>query len=164
MKIYEYRLPKTAERPITREFSIGNLHFHFETNSMEKNRLFQYKIPTFQRELCWTISQEIAFIESIWLDYPIGNYMVNSIDDIDSDLHNLLIDGQQRLNTLQRYFNNEFSVFGFYWNELNRLEISRFLNRKFVCLQINETDLPKLKDAYNRLNFSGTPHNENKKA
>jgi len=125
-------------------------------------------VPGFQRELCWTEDMNISFIESIWYGYDIGSYMVATYN-IDGSgglakYSDALIDGQQRLMALDRYWNNEFKVLGYYWSDLTLADTRGFNNKGFGHHEIMSINESVLKKTYNRLNFSGVQHSIKDKA
>ena len=42
-----------------------------------------------------------------------------------------LVDGQQRLTTIERYWEDQFPVFGLFWSELTKPECRRYTGVKF---------------------------------
>ena len=121
-----------------------------------------YPIPPFQRELVWSKTQEIMFIESVYLGLLSGSFCTHDVD-WDHDAKALkfsgwLIDGQQRLTTIERYWNDEFKVYGLYYSELTPPEKRRFLRTKFVQNKVILNDEALIKDLYNRMAFGGVPH------
>ncbi len=127
-------------------------------------RLMGFKLPEWQRKQCWTDQQSIRFLESIWMGISLGTFMVNySKSGLDDDTHLVLLDGQQRLRAIERYWNDELAVLGengeaYYWNELTAGEKAHFdrISFPWVCTEYG-TD-PELREAYNRHNFGGTAH------
>lgn len=65
------------------------------------------KLPGFQRGFVWSLTEQSRFIESLILGLPVPNIFL--AQDRDSKTLNI-IDGQQRLKTLQRYLAGEFSI------------------------------------------------------
>lgn len=139
--------------------------------------LLGYIVPNFQRPLVWTVEQKIRFIESAWLGFHLGTYVVNDVDFIGRKsesktdfiahpLDRFLVDGQQRLNALHCYWNNEFSVFGSYWSEIleNPPMARRFRHTHFSQMKITVKDEATICELYNRLNFGGTAHTEDQRA
>lgn len=62
-------------------------------------------IPSFQREYVWSITQASRFIESLLLGLPVpGIFMAQ-----DEDNKQLVIDGQQRLKSLQFFYEGVFN-------------------------------------------------------
>jgi hypothetical protein len=127
-----------------------------------------YPIPPFQRPLVWTRAQEIAFIESIWLGFSIGGCCTHDIDwDLDENVKpysGWLIDGQQRLTTLQRYWDDEFKVYGQYFSELSKKDRFRLLRTKFPQNIPKVNDEKIIKELYNRMAFGGTAHTPEQRA
>jgi hypothetical protein len=127
-----------------------------------------FPLPTFQRSLCWTPEQESRFIESAWLKLPIGSFTVHAMDwgkgGKAVGKSGWLIDGQQRLTTLERYWKDAFPVFGLYYSELNGAEQRRFKSIKFPHFIVDLWDEDKIRDLYDRLAFGGTAHSETDRA
>ena len=119
--------------------------------------LFGFILPPFQRGSVWNQDQQIKFMESVWLQLPIGSYMVNMRWDM-GEFDNWLLDGQQRMRALKSYLNNEFSVFGYFFSEITEIDKRRFRNLPFPRIEVDCNDLDRLKEIYNRFNFGGTPH------
>ncbi len=65
-----------------------------------------YSIPIYQREYVWKKRNQVNLIESILNDYPIGAILVFRSDKRDN-----LIDGLQRVTTLQRFSSNPKNIF-----------------------------------------------------
>lgn len=66
-------------------------------------------VPGFQRGFVWSGTEKSRFIESLILGLPVPTLFLAR--DADSNKLNI-IDGQQRLKTLQSYLNGEFSLSG----------------------------------------------------
>ncbi len=90
--------------------------------------------------------------------------------DSDSDsrylreFSDILIDGQQRVNALVRYMQNEFSVFGLFWKNLNRIEQRDFRERQIGLKKCECYEEELLKSLYNHHNFSGVRHKPTERA
>ena len=65
------------------------------------------KLPGFQRGFVWSQTEQSRFIESLILGLPVPNIFLAK--DNESKTLNI-IDGQQRLKTLQRYLAGDFSI------------------------------------------------------
>jgi uncharacterized protein with ParB-like and HNH nuclease domain len=124
-----------------------------------KFNYFNFKLPDFQRPLVWTQGQKIRLIESLLVGIPIGTYTVNESDN--PALDRLLIDGQQRVNAIKEYVNNEFKVYGLFYSEVTD---RKFHNCQFPCYVTQSDDIEYLKNYYNLMNFSGTAHKEEERA
>lgn len=121
-----------------------------------------YPIPPFQRDLVWTRNQEVMFIESAYLGLLSGSFCTHEVDwdchDKALKFSGWLIDGQQRLTTIERYWNDAFKVCGLYYSELTPPEKRRFLRTRFVQNKVILNDEVLIKDLYNRMAFGGVPH------
>ena len=65
------------------------------------------KLPGFQRGFVWSLTEQSRFIESLIIGLPVPNIFLAR--DNDSKTLNI-IDGQQRLKTLQRYLGGDFPL------------------------------------------------------
>lgn len=122
-----------------------------------------YKLPSWQRPFVWTNDQSIKLLESSWLGLNIGTYTFNRSYD-NPEFDNLLIDGQQRLQSIQDYLTDKFKVFGYFWSELPRNEQRSFEMRHFHSYITESTDDEYLRSYYDTMNFSGTAHEESQRA
>lgn len=121
-------------------------------------------LPEWQRGLVWNVGQKIAFIESAWLGVNIGTYAYNR-SDIGSPLDNLLIDGQQRMNAIQCYLDDEFKVFGYRWSETTEIDKRVWAMTTIFGSYVTETeDEDYLRGYYDLTNFGGTAHAESQRA
>lgn len=67
--------------------------------------------PAYQREFCYDINRQQAVIKTIIKGYPINTvYFYEDKDDNGKFLQYSLLDGQQRLTSICRFMNNEFSI------------------------------------------------------
>lgn len=74
--------------------------------------------PEYQRNYIWNNKKASLFVESVLLNVPLPSIYVSEEDDGKWSV----IDGLQRLNSLRRFFNNEFKLTGLeVLNELNGL-------------------------------------------
>jgi hypothetical protein len=157
-------------------FTIGQLVLGDETEDRIKSLyepgqwLMGWILPPFQRPLVWSTAQKTRFIESAWLGFHLGTYIVNDADRFDGRngrphfTDRWLIDGQQRLNAIRGYIHDEFPVFGYRWSEITELDRRRFRSIVFACGRVQLNDEAKLRDLYDRLNFGGTAHTEDQRA
>jgi len=65
------------------------------------------KLPRFQRGFVWSTVEQSRFIESLILGLPVPNIFL-ALDRVTKSLN--IVDGQQRLKTLQRYLGGEFAI------------------------------------------------------
>ena len=83
-------------------YSITSYGADYPVDSLVKRlRTEKIKVPSFQRKFIWTIKQASRFIESLLLGLPVpGIFLAREVDSADL----LVIDGQQRLKTLQFFY------------------------------------------------------------
>lgn len=127
-----------------------------------------FPLPDFQRGSVWTERMSISFMESIWLGYDTGFYMLSGYE-VNNDgtlfkYSDCVIDGQQRLTAIEKYWNDEFPVFGYLWSEITDTDRWGFRQTGFGHKLINSLDEQFLRDTYNRLNFSGVAHENSERA
>lgn len=131
--------------------------------------LLRQILPPWQRPEVWSTDQKRNFVESLFLGMNCGVYIVNGLDWDDNGrkpMAGWLLDGQQRLSALRDFFHEGMVVFGDVTFEgLTKAERLRFLRKSLSCHQLNYiADEKLLKELYNRLNFSGTPHEAHQRA
>lgn len=136
-----------------------------------------FVLPPFQRPFVWTDAQMVRFVESAHYGLPLGTYTYNTTYSIFENMRSdedgrkyfvgnmWLLDGQQRLTTLERYFKNEFSVFGLYWSDLSRQEKLGFLmHTTFSSYETKIADELECRKLYDLMAFGGTAHLEQERA
>ncbi len=114
--------------------------------------------PSFQRNAVWDNKRASLLIESIWLNIPIPQVFVSVEED---GMWNV-IDGQQRLTSLNRFFKNEFKLRGLeVLSELNGVNYSSLEDKAQRLLHggnirivaIHEDSHPDIKfDVFMRIN------------
>lgn len=127
-----------------------------------------YPIPSFQRPPRWDMERKLAYITSIWSGMLLSPFVAHEVDfghdGKPKKYSGWLIDGQQRLITLEQYFSDEFPVYGLLWSELNLAEKRRFLNIKLPCLEPALWDEEAIRAMYDIINFGGVPHEQHERA
>lgn len=98
----------------------------------------QFVIPEFQREYVWSKNDASKFVESLLLGLPVPEIFLYK--EPDSQTH-LVIDGQQRLKSLQRYFN------GLFGNQKFRLSGIKSKWNGLAYDELDEDDQTRLDDA-----------------
>ncbi|MDB4461476.1 DUF262 domain-containing protein [bacterium] len=127
-----------------------------------ENFVCGFPLPDFQRGLVWDQEVNTSFIESIWLGFDIGSYMLSDYGTDGNDgllkYSDCVIDGQQRLNAIEKYWSDDFPVMGWRWSEITDVDKRVFRSIGFGHKLIRTLDEQFLRDTYNRLNFSGVNH------
>ena len=125
----------------------------------------------FQREECWPFTMKEKFIETILQGYAINPIWVIQCDDIDSEI---ILDGKQRMTTINSFIQNEFmltknispefkDLVGKYYKDFPVLIKSKIRD---YTIRINKygpellQDEDKLQDIYLRLNRSSMQLND----
>lgn len=122
-----------------------------------------FRLPDWQRDLCWNQDQMISFMQSLWRGIPVGTYTYNeNLDDPKLDF--LLIDGQQRMFAISEYLSDEFPVYGFYYSDLPAVDKRRFSLLHFPCYLTKSSDETYLREYYNLMNFGGVAHKRGQEA
>lgn len=126
-------------------------------------------LPDWQRGFVWDLDRQVRFIESLYLDMYSGVYVVNAFEYDDETalpikFSGALLDGQQRITTIERYLDDEFKVFGLYWSELSKSEQRRFMDIPFPCVETNVWDEEVLRDISDRLAYGGVLNDPSCKA
>lgn len=98
----------SSESDVPSRFEVSSYGWDSDVEGLVKrlNR-GDIKLPGFQRGFVWSLTEQSRFIESLILGLPVPNIFL--AQDRDSKTLNI-IDGQQRLKTLQRYLAGEFSI------------------------------------------------------
>lgn len=160
-------------------FQVDTLYFNHtrpEAESRKRDEFYNpmgwpvllgHVIPDFQRGLVWTEEQNRSLVHSVWLNIPIGTYSVNfslAHKELPPRLRNILIDGQQRLNALRAYWDDEFAYEGYLWSQLPDLDQRYFVRTSFPQMRTDGRDEAEVRRYYNAMNFGGTAHNEEDRA
>jgi len=177
--------PQRLDFGTVRHFTLDNLHSNLERFKENPERFMQfheesewvlgYAIPPFQRPIVWDENRMVKFVESAILGMNLGAYTYNNTMNFDHQTRNSagqeiwmydkwLIDGQQRLTALQKYWNNEFPVYELYWGEVPENQKRRFLSTGFAASETQLMDETLIRDLYDRMNFGGVAHTEEMRA
>lgn len=167
------------EQGLTKEFPKKFSELHCTRNTMsfaEIDRMVIYRmadyiqgrnsnpsmIPGFQRPSVWTKEQKAALIRSILRGLPTGTYYINRSDN--SELDDLLFDGQQRFTAVQEFLDGSFPVTiegeEFYWYNLPARQLSQVENH-LVQIVFTEFDTEEeLVKFYIEMNENLSPHSK----
>lgn len=159
-QIKELQIPYEYD---TKEYPIEVLLYKFNSEEPEKSTIV---IPSYQREFIWRADMKSRFIESLLLGVPIQPLFAAILDE-DGTLE--LIDGSQRLRTIEAFTKDEFKLSGLKkLKGLNGFAYSDFTGarkNKFGLINlrlhvINEkADLSIRQDIFDRINTSGEKAN-----
>lgn len=116
--------------------------------------------PDFQRRSVWTNPDKIAFIETILEGYPFPEIYIasNSVDVISGDATEMLVDGQQRVGTIEAYFKGDkpFKTKALKkiprWEDLGREQKEKFLNYEVAVRNLGLLDEPLIREIFKRMN------------
>lgn len=161
------------EEPQNVRYEIASFPTDFTVRVMyEKWRAEQLVIPDFQRRYIWNLPQASRLIESFLLGLPIPQVFLYRERTSPSLL---VVDGQQRLATIAKFYNGQFSrdrVFrlrgvnraweGKTYEELSdddRLMLDDCTLRSIVIQQIQPEDNSSVYQIFERLNTGGTQLN-----
>jgi len=143
----------------TKEYPIEVLLFRFDSNDPEKSRI---KIPNYQRDFIWRDEMKSRFIESLFMGVPIQPLFAAILDE-DGTLE--LIDGSQRIRTIEAFVKDEFELGGLKKLEkLNGFKYSDFSQsrrNKFELINLrlhvisDKADLSVRHDIFDRINTTG---------
>jgi hypothetical protein len=179
------RMPRPLGATKTSPRTIYELYLRFKNSTHESLQeaypwatsfVLGYPLPSWQREFEWNMEQQTRFITSIWVHVDIGTYLINDICEyisIDSPItqvnSEVLLDGQQRLTTIERYFKNEIAIpdregVQCFWDDLSATEKRFFGNTSFSRATVSSYDEAMLRTMYDLRNQGGTAHKESDRA
>lgn len=143
----------------TKEYPIEVLLFRFNSDEPEKSKI---KIPSYQRDFIWRDDMKSRFIESLFMGVPIQPLFAAVLDE-DGTLE--LIDGSQRIRTIEAFVKDEFELKGLKrLDNLNGFKYSDFSQarrNKFELINLrlhvisDKADLAVRHDIFDRINTSG---------
>jgi hypothetical protein len=128
---------------------------------IEKFQSEEFVIPKYQRNFVWGEDKEkmSKFIESIILDLPIP-YLFFADEKETGKLE--IVDGSQRIRTLNAFKNNEFELTGldkldllnsFYFSDLSESRQRRFLRKTLRSIELTERASSDVRrDLFERIN------------
>ena len=94
---------------------------------------YKLRIPDFQRSFVWKPQKKYQLLQSLFRGFPIG-----AITLYEDDGAYYIIDGLQRINTLQQYLSCPSKIIGFteYFKKVER-EVKEFLKNNNIKVPIN---------------------------
>ncbi len=132
-------------------------------------------LAPWQRPVVWDGKMQSRFIDALWAHVDTGSYMVNAWVEFTGNkvetryLSDIVIDGQQRLTSIERYFTDEIpatAVDGrkLLWSEITEVDRRFFKNKVFPRTSILTNDEGFLREAYDMRAFGGVRHTEDQRA
>lgn len=113
--------------------------------------------PEFQRRLVWTNKHKEAFVETVLLGLPFPEiYIAAGEVDVDTGQgKEMLVDGQQRITTLEQYFKGSTDLVlkdVKPYSELDQQEKKAFLEYQVVTRDLGSKSIEEIKDIFTRIN------------
>lgn len=116
-------------------------------------------VPTWSRGLEWNVGQQARFITAVWSGVDLGSYLTNdwcepaSTRRVLAENSEILVDGQQRLHSLEEYFLDRLAVpdaqgQARVWSELGNGERKRFLSTIFTHARVSSGEEVALRKTY----------------
>lgn len=109
----------------------------------------------FQRNLVWLDTHKKDFIETILKGYPFPQMFFSrgKIDIEKMSSTSCIVDGQQRTNAILEFVDNNISVMGSYFKDLNDDVKSSFLKYEIAIVELDlDNDSPEVLEIFKRLN------------
>src|SRR5262245_42235393 len=128
-----------GEDHLTKPFTISSYGADYTVDSLVKRMDTEsFFVPPFQRSLVWNVKQASRFIESLLMGLPVPGIFV--FREAQTNRH-LIVDGQQRLRTLQSFYNGIFRG-----EEFRLLDVRKqWLER--TCKELDSSDKLRLDDS-----------------
>ncbi len=131
-------------------------------------------VPDYQRDMAWDENRQSKFIESIFLGLPIPYIFVADLRPEEDDLGRLeIVDGTQRIRTLNRFINNELrlnglkkleKLNGFRYKDLLLSRQRRFNRSSLRMIVLTEkADEETRRDMFERINTGSVELNDMEK-
>jgi hypothetical protein len=113
--------------------------------------------PEFQRRLVWSNKHKRAFLKTVLegLPFPEIYLAAGSVDPVTGEGQELLVDGQQRVTTLNQYFIGSKDLVHGDVTPYARLlpdEQLSFLEYEVVVRDLGKLDLPTIREVFSRIN------------
>ena len=117
--------------------------------------------PAFQRRPVWSDAQSSYLIDSILNYLPIPEVFVRTKTTAEGDTTVEVVDGQQRLRSIIRFFRNDLELVGkdvsdawvgVTWDHLDRGFQEKFWSFKIVVRELENTSDTEVRDMFRRLN------------
>ncbi|MDD0983987.1 DUF262 domain-containing protein [Pseudomonas shahriarae] len=132
-------------------------------------------VPSWARGLDWNLGQKSRFISAVWSGADLGSYLTN--DWYEPVIGNralaenseILIDGQQRLHSLEEYLLDRLAIPDAQgqpriWSELGNGERKRFLSTIFTHVRVSSGDEVALRRTYDLCALGVVPRSFDQRA
>ena len=125
--------------------------------------------PKFQRKPVWSDSQASYLVDSILNDLPIPEVFLRTITSAAGETQVEVVDGQQRLRSIIRFFSNDLELegddvtarwHGCTWEKLTSEERERFWSYKLVVRELEVASDADVRDMFRRLNANQSSLND----
>lgn len=132
-------------------------------------------VPTWARGLEWNLGQMSRFISAVWSGADLGSYLTNDWYEPESGGRSLaenseiLVDGQQRLHSLEEYLLDRLAIPDAQgqpriWSELGNGERKRFLSTIFTHARVSSGDEVALRKTYDLCALGVVPRSFDQRA
>lgn len=121
----------------------------------------EFYIPTYQRGFVWSKKTQSRFVESMIIGLPTSSLFIAQTDDGRMEI----IDGAQRIKTLEQYVNGDLRLAGLddipalnktVFFDLSRSQQGKFLNRSISFITLSpETTFEARLEIFSRMNTGG---------
>ena len=114
--------------------------------------------PEFQRRLVWSNRDRVAFIETVILGYPFPEIYVaaGEVDLESGEANEMLVDGQQRVTTLNQYFTGapdlRLPAKLKPYSGLSKAEKEHFLQYDVVIRDLGQLSIDNIREVFRRIN------------
>lgn len=165
---HRIQMPQRILPTTTNQFPIDVLALRFEQYQADPSNaqdrypwaarfVLGIPVPTWQRHLVWSVGQKSRFISAAWSGADLGSYLTNGWCECTgsamAENSEILLDGQQRLHSLEEYFLDRLAVPDAQgqprtWSEVGKSERKRFLSTIFAHSTVCSDDELALRKTY----------------
>jgi len=137
-------------------FFVDEPHPNSETTKMSLSEILnrmsgddpELKVPDYQREYVWSKKQQEGYLESLSKNMPLFGPVVNI--DTRTGIQ-WIMDGQNRIETIRRFLNNEIKYKGISFDELPDNEKRRIKNMKMSYTETRDWSREQCQDFFMRI-------------
>ncbi|PTT99396.1 hypothetical protein DBR45_28170 [Pseudomonas sp. HMWF031] len=180
------QMPQRALDTSTHQYPIDVLALRFEQYLADPSYVHEkypwaarfvmgFPVSSWQRELVWNAGQKARFITAVWSGADLGSYLTNEWCGSAggriamAENSDILIDGQQRLHSLEQYFLDQLAVpdaqgVPRVWSEICNGERKRFLSTIFPHSSVGSDNEMALRRTYDLCAFGVAPRTHDQRA